>query len=47
VRALRAAGRRVVNALPGALEDPRELGCTHRLVSRGGRWELEPIDVGA
>jgi len=46
VRALRARGRRVVYSLPGAVEDPRELGCTHRLVGRDGRWEPEPIDSG-
>jgi ATP phosphoribosyltransferase regulatory subunit len=46
VRELRARGERVVQSLPGALEAPGELGCTHRLVGRAGRWELEPIGLG-
>jgi ATP phosphoribosyltransferase regulatory subunit len=46
VRDLRAGGERVVYAMPGAPEDPAELGCSRRLLRRGGRWELEPIGSG-
>ena len=42
VRALRAQGQRVVYALPGAGENPQELGCTQVLARRDGRWEVEP-----
>lgn len=41
---LRAAGRHVINALPGLDLDPRELGCRQELVECDGRWELRDID---
>ncbi len=43
VRALRAAGERVIRALPGADRSPRELGCDRALVCRGPEWELAPV----
>lgn len=43
VRGLRAAGDRVVNALPGAAADAGELGCDRVLVERGGRWVVEAL----
>ncbi len=44
VQQLRAAGRCVINALPGLAQDPRQLGCQQMLVARAGRWELTDID---
>lgn len=43
VRALRAAGRVVVRALPGQTGDGREMGCGHWLVKRAGDWRVEPL----
>ncbi|MCU0937426.1 MAG: ATP phosphoribosyltransferase regulatory subunit, partial [Gammaproteobacteria bacterium] len=43
VRDLRAAGERVVNALPGAAADTAELGCDRVLVERDGRWVVEVL----
>lgn len=43
VEQLRHSGRRVINALPGLTQDPRQLGCQQQLVERDGRWELETI----
>lgn len=37
---LRAAGERVINALPGQSDAP---GCDRRLVRRHGGWQVEPI----
>ena len=43
VARLRAAGERVVEGLPGAGGDPREMGCDRRLVERRGAWTVEKI----
>lgn len=40
---LRAAGRRVIHALPGLEQDPRDLGCAQVLVEHDGHWELEDL----
>ncbi|MCF1182961.1 ATP phosphoribosyltransferase regulatory subunit [Marichromatium gracile] len=45
IERLRAAGRRVVEALPGVEQDPRQLGCSQTLARREGRWELQAIDA--
>ena len=45
VRDLRAAGERVVSALPGAPADPGELGCDRVLVEREGRWVVEALST--
>ncbi|NKN33155.1 ATP phosphoribosyltransferase regulatory subunit [Marichromatium bheemlicum] len=45
IERLRAAGRRVIEALPGVEQDPRQLGCSQVLVQREGRWELQAIDA--
>ena len=44
VRALRAAGECVVDALPGHDGEWAETGCDRRLVERGGRWQTEPLE---
>ncbi|WP_295404052.1 ATP phosphoribosyltransferase regulatory subunit [uncultured Thiocystis sp.] len=44
VERLRASGERVINALPGLQQDPRQLGCRRRLAERDGRWELQTLD---
>ncbi|MBK1724304.1 ATP phosphoribosyltransferase regulatory subunit [Thiocystis violacea] len=41
---LRAEGRRVITALPGLDQDPRQLGCEQTLVEQDGRWALRDID---
>ena len=41
---LRAAGERVVSALPGAGESATELGCDRDLVKQGGAWVVKKID---
>ncbi|HUW38138.1 MAG TPA: ATP phosphoribosyltransferase regulatory subunit [Rhodocyclaceae bacterium] len=41
VAALRAAGERVVDALPGHDGDWAEAGCERRLVLRDGRWQIK------
>ncbi|OIQ96784.1 ATP phosphoribosyltransferase regulatory subunit [mine drainage metagenome] len=41
VAALRAAGERVVDALPGHDGDWTEAGCGRRLAWRDGRWQIE------
>jgi len=41
---LRAAGRRVITALPGVEEDPRALGCVEHLVHGDSDWQLRAID---
>lgn len=43
IERLRAAGRRVVHALPGLEQDPQDPGCRQVLVARDGRWELEDL----
>lgn len=43
VDALRATGRRVIHALPGFDQDPRQLGCRQMLAERDGRWELTAV----
>ncbi|MBK1718825.1 ATP phosphoribosyltransferase regulatory subunit [Thiocystis violacea] len=45
VEGLRMSGRRVIHALPGLEQDPCQLGCRQRLVSRDGRWDLEAVDT--
>ena len=43
IGALRAAGWIVVRELPGQTGGAAELGCTHRLQSANGDWELIPL----
>ncbi|AFL72484.1 ATP phosphoribosyltransferase regulatory subunit [Thiocystis violascens] len=43
VERLRASGERVINALPGQQQDPRQLGCRRMLAERDGRWELQTL----
>lgn len=44
VQRLRAAGRRVIRALPGQEADAREWGCEERLVPKAdGAWVVEPL----
>lgn len=43
VAALRADGERVVLALPGADNDPGELGCDRQLVAADNGWTIQPI----
>lgn len=43
---LRAQGRRVIQSLPGAEIDPRELDCVESLVLEDGRWTLRPLETG-
>jgi ATP phosphoribosyltransferase regulatory subunit len=43
VAELRDAGERVVLALTGADNDPRELGCQRKLVQEGGHWVIQDI----
>lgn len=43
VRRLRAAGRRVIRALPGQAGEAADMGCEQRLVRRGGDWVVEDI----
>ena len=45
VRDLRAAGERVVSALPGAPADPGELGCDRVLVEHEARWVVEALST--
>lgn len=42
VAALRAAGERVIQALPGQAGSALDLGCDRELVQRGGRWTVAP-----
>lgn len=44
VERLRASGVRVINALPGLQQDPRQLGCQRMLAERDGRWGLQTLD---
>ncbi|MEF3193597.1 MAG: ATP phosphoribosyltransferase regulatory subunit [Halothiobacillaceae bacterium] len=46
VRALRAAGRRVIQALPGQEANPCALGCRHVLEWHDGAWRLREVSVG-
>ncbi|MBK5969556.1 MULTISPECIES: ATP phosphoribosyltransferase regulatory subunit [Thiorhodovibrio] len=46
VEELRASGRRVLNWLPGQQGRPDDLGVTHQLERRDGRWELVPVSPG-
>lgn len=41
IEALRAAGERVVIALPGVEAAPAELNCSRRLVAKNGGWHVE------
>ncbi len=43
IAALRAAGRRVVQALPGQGTAPQAHRCSHRLVHRDGQWQIEAL----
>jgi ATP phosphoribosyltransferase regulatory subunit len=43
IQALRANGRRVVQAFAGQRAGARELGCSEQLVLRGSAWQLEAI----
>lgn len=44
VARLRDAGERVVASLPGATQDPAELGCDRQLVNQAGRWQVVAIE---
>ncbi len=43
VRALRAAGERVICALPGQAGDARSMGCDRVLVRNGGEWQVRAL----
>jgi ATP phosphoribosyltransferase regulatory subunit len=43
VKALRAAGERVVCALPGQTGGAREAGCSRELVAQDGDWKIQTI----
>lgn len=43
VAALRSAGERVVQALPGQRTGPRDHQCNRHLVQREGKWWVEPL----
>jgi ATP phosphoribosyltransferase regulatory subunit len=43
VRALRAAGEVVVQALPGHEQEHQEFQCDRELVAEGGRWVVKPL----
>lgn len=43
IRELRAAGRTVVNELPGQLGDAAAMGCAYQLVRSGDEWVIESI----
>ncbi|SDX47380.1 ATP phosphoribosyltransferase regulatory subunit [Allochromatium warmingii] len=43
IETLRATGRRVLQALPGAACDPHELGCVEQLVADAGQWVVRPL----
>lgn len=45
IERLRAAGRTVIQTLPGQEVDPRALGCRQILTRRHGRWDIQDIDV--
>lgn len=47
VRALRAAGERVICVLPGAEADATAYGCDRKLVRSGDAWILEKVAVPA
>jgi ATP phosphoribosyltransferase regulatory subunit len=40
---LRAAGRVVIQALPGQSGEASEMGCAHRLENRDGQWVVVPL----
>ncbi|MDH5181253.1 MAG: ATP phosphoribosyltransferase regulatory subunit [Gammaproteobacteria bacterium] len=40
---LRAAGQRVVCALPGQQGDARAMGCQQQLLKQAGQWQVKPI----
>lgn len=40
---LRAAGKRVVCALPGQSGDANAMACQQQLVNKAGQWQIEPI----
>lgn len=42
VAALRAAGERVITALPGQVGDAGSMGCDRDLVQQGGSWVVKP-----
>lgn len=44
VAKLRAAGERVIVTLPGATQDPVELGCDRRIIKQAGRWQVVAIE---
>ncbi len=46
VRELRAAGKRVVFALPGQTASAAEMGCDRQLVARSGSWTVVPLEEG-
>jgi ATP phosphoribosyltransferase regulatory subunit len=43
VKALRAAGERVICGLPGQTGGAREAGCTRELVAQDGDWKIQTI----
>ncbi|EPC01321.1 ATP phosphoribosyltransferase [Litchfieldella anticariensis FP35 = DSM 16096] len=44
VTALRNAGERVVQALPGQHTGPKEHRCNRHLIHRGGQWRVVPLE---
>ncbi len=44
VHSLRAAGERVVRALPGQAGGARASGCDRQLIRRGGDWQVAALD---
>lgn len=43
IQALRAEGECVTQALPGAVDDARAMGCDRQLVKHGDAWRIETI----
>lgn len=46
IASLRAAGERVIRALPGLDNHARQLGCDRRLVRSADGWKVEPVAEG-
>ncbi len=43
IRDLRASGEVVIEAMPDQRIDNNSMGCSDKLVQRGGKWDVEPI----
>jgi len=43
VAELRAAGERVIRALPGQSGSPADMGCDRELILQDGKWEIRPL----